>query len=127
MVIIIGSVIIYKNKGGTISGTIKDCSTGQNVSQASIRSRQIGWGFRPNLVWDKAYDLYTTSDQNGHFSIKVPLRKPTELWIVKENYIDASEWREINKEANIRILSGDPKSFQKPPGYIVYTTNCIVN
>lgn len=120
------AAFLYSRSGGTISGTILDCKTGQGVGGATIRARQIGWGFSPNLVWDKAYDATTNSQARGYFSLHVPIRKPAELLVTKDNYVNAMEWREPGSHESIRILFGNSDIFHKSPGYIIYTENCMV-
>lgn len=119
-------MFMYYRSGVTMDGTIIDCQTGQPVGGAVIRARQVGWGFRPNLVWDKSYYATTASDANGYFSLRVAIRKPAEIKVTRGNYIDAIEYRETDKQVTLKVLSGTSATFQKPPGYIVYTENCAV-
>ena len=116
----------YYRSGATIAGTIIDCQTGQNVGVAMIRTRQVGWGFNPNLIWDKFYDATTLSDVSGYFSVRVSIRKSAEIKVTKDNYLDAIEYRLPGSQENLRILAGDPNVLQKPPAYIVYTRDCVV-
>jgi len=121
----VGAFMYYRS-GETMDGTIIDCQTGQRVGGAAIRARQTGWGFNPSLVWDKTYDVTSTSDANGIFSLRVPLRTPAEIKITKDNYIDSIEWRVPASQLSLKILSGNSDSFRKYPADIVYARDCAV-
>jgi hypothetical protein len=126
VILVITALFLYSRVGATISGKILDCKTQQPVGGVSITAAQRGWGFAPYPVWDKDYIEDATSADDGSFSINLPIKDSAQLSLKREGYIDTIEYKDPGADQKIGILSGTRSQFNKPPGYVLYTTNCTV-
>ncbi len=85
-----------------VSGTVTDFETDRPIEGATIRAAQHGWGLsNGNLVWDKDYSTYTTTDSAGSFTIGYRHGSSVNLWVEHQGYQRFQSW--YPRSANVRI------------------------
>jgi len=90
--------------GKTVSGTVTDFETGRGIQGATIRAAQHGWGIsNGNLVWDKDYSSFATTDEQGRFTIGYRRGSSANLWAESPGYQRFQAWYPRNANATIRL------------------------
>ena len=104
----ISILIVLSGCEKNIQGVVLDCTTNAPVEDAVVSTNQTGWGIsNGQVVWDKSYRTFATTDKFGKFNITFKVDSSAKLHVMKDGYYSAEQFEHPGKHVKIGMLSGE--------------------